>query len=174
MHRAGQRLQQRRPAKLDTLRYLEEVLLDDAARYDDVLGERPVQELKPLAHGLVPDLAVVAAVARRAVRRHDAHPGAPALDALTESFNLPGELVSEGRGHRLEQRWMPTPVALHIRAAGKRRTNPHQHLARTRLRYRHVLHPDIFRGVEHRGSQGRHPPLCVIFTLLRTLHEGIL
>src|SRR5690606_7756412 len=72
-----------------------------------------------------------ARVARAAGRRGHPHhriAGSKAGDAFAHRFHDAGRLVPQGTGHG--QLGMSPPVRLEIRAAGQRRANPHQHLAR--------------------------------------------
>ena len=158
VHGAGEGFQERGPAVLHALGDLVEVLLDYAGRYRDKLGEGAVEEGQVLAHRLIPDLAVVATVARRRVCRHHPHAGSPHPDAFADRLDGSPELVAEGGGDLLDQGRVATPVRLHVGAAGERRPYAHQDLARPRLRLRHVFHPHIARFVEHRCPHGNPPP----------------
>ena len=85
----------------------------------------------------------VARAARRGVRRDDA-----------ATVDETAELVPERRRRLARQQRVPAPVRLQVGAVGERHLDLHEHVARARLRPRHLLDPQITGRVETRCLHG--------------------
>ena len=113
----------------------------DPLRDDDPFGVRTGE--KDEVPTLLAARAAVALEARRRVGRDNA--------ALADD---PAELVPERCRCSLRQQRMPAAVRLQVGAVRQRELDLHEHVARSRLGARHLLHPQVARPVEQGSLHG--------------------
>ena len=150
MHRASQWLSKGRSLERQMVRNLIEVLRDDSTRNSDVLRVRAPQKRQVFAQRLAPQPAIVAVIARGAVRRNHAHARSPAVgDVRADRDDLSGELVTERRRHMLHDCWVATAKCLQVSAASQRTVNPYDDLTGTSRGDRDILDAHITGGIEN-------------------------
>jgi hypothetical protein len=144
----GQRLDQRGLGEAQMVGNEIGIAAGNALRDEDVFGVGAVEELQPLAQALAPLPAIRAFATRRAIRRDHPLPHSEALDARADLGDDTGELMAKRAGQRFEDARMPSTVRFQVRAAGQRRSDLDEQLARPRRRNRRLDQPRIARTVK--------------------------
>ncbi len=154
VERAGQRLGHRAERRRQPGRERERVARDDRGRHAQELGERPGQVDDRVAEVLAPLAAGGAAPARRRVRHHDRVAGARPCHAVADRGHRAGRLVAERRRQGAERGVRAGPHHLRVGGAGEGGVDPHDHLARARLRVGHLLEAEVPGAVQ---DERAHP-----------------
>ena len=143
VHRAGQGLDGGGHLGRDAFGHAMQVHARDAGRHAQHLRVGAVEQRVEIAAELLASGRAGRAVA--AGRRIDTADEIALAErrALSAGDDDARVLVAERRRRRAEQHGMPPPVALRVGAAGQGRLDAEHHLARARLRLRHLLHAHV-------------------------------
>ena len=151
MHRACQRLSERRVLQRHVVWDVKGILGHDASRNANELGVGAVVEEQIVAEVLLAASAEIALTAGGGIERDYAVAGNKARDSLAGLDNGSRQLMAkEGRRHD-HARMVAAAEDLQVSAAGERRADADDQLTGPGLGNRHALYANILASVEDRG-----------------------
>ena len=157
VHRAGQRLGQRRVLQRHMVRNMKRILGHDARGNADELGVSAVVEEQVVAEILLAARAKVALAAGRGIERHHAVAGRKICHAFARLHHRSGQLVAKQRRGHDHARMIAAAKDLQIGSAGQRSAHADDQFAGSGLGNGHLLDANIFAAVEDGGLHGAAP-----------------
>ena len=154
MHRAGQRLGQRRVLQRHVLRHKQRILGHNARRNADELRISAVVEEQIVAQVLLAMRAEITLPAGCGVQRDYAVAGGKALGSLTNLDDSSGLFMAKERRRHNHARVIAPPEDLQVGSAGERRVHADDQLTGFGFGNGNLLDADIFAAVENGSLHG--------------------
>jgi hypothetical protein len=154
MHRAGQRLGQRRVLQRHVLRHKQRILGHNARRNADELRISAVVEEQIVAQVLLAMRAEITLPAGCGVQRDYAVAGGKALGSLTNLDDSSGLFMAKERRRHNHARVIAPPEDLQVGSAGERRVHADDQLTGFGFGNGNLLDADIFATVENGSLHG--------------------